>query len=73
MPSLAVKPLIQNRRLMLYPAPDRDVVHRKAALCHHFRQVAIAEGVPQIPPHAQNDDHVLEVSSPEQRRSLLAH
>jgi len=73
MPTLGPKPLIQNGCITLYPAPDRDVVYRKTALCHHFLQVTVAERVTQIPPYAQNDDHVLEVSSAEQRWSLLAH
>src|SRR5947209_4682224 len=36
-------------------------------------QVAVAKGVPQIPTHAQNDNHVLEVSPTEQCRAVLAH
>jgi hypothetical protein len=44
-----------------------------AAFRHHFFQVAVAQRVPQIPPHAQNDNHVLEVSPPEQCRAVLAH
>jgi hypothetical protein len=48
------------------PAPNGDVVHRQAAFRHHFFQVAVAKRVPQIPPHAQNDNHVLEVSPPKQ-------
>ena len=65
MPSFTVKPLIQNGRITLHPAPDRDMVQRNTALRRHFRQVAIAQRVPQIPPHAQNDDHVPKVPSPE--------
>jgi ATP-dependent DNA ligase len=59
--------------LSLDPTPDGDVIHRKTTLRHHFLQVAVAERVPQIPSHAQNNDHVLEVPPSEQRRSLLAH
>lgn len=73
MPSFSPKPLIQNGRIALNPAPDGHVVHRQPPLHHHFFQVAIAERVPQIPSHAQNDDHVLEVPPSEKRWSLLAH
>ena len=73
MPPVPSQPLIQDGRIVLYPAPDRDVIHCKTALRHHFLQVAVAERVPQIPSNAQNDDHVLEVPSSEQRWSLWAH
>jgi hypothetical protein len=43
MPELTAKPLIQNGRIVLHPAPNRDVVHRQAAFRHHFFQVAIAK------------------------------
>src|SRR5882757_11455483 len=73
MPNLAAKPLIQNGRIVLDPAPDRDVVHRQIPLRHHLLQISIAEGVSQIPANAQKDDHVLEMSSPEQHWPILGH
>ena len=73
MPEFTAKPQIQNGSIVLHPAPNGDVVHRQAAFRHHFFQVAVAKGVPQIPTHAQNDNHVLEVSPPEQCRAVLAH
>lgn len=73
MSQLAAKPLIQNGRIVLQPAPNGHVIYRQPAFRHHFFQVAVAKRVPQIPPHAQNDNHVLEVSSPEQCRAVLAH
>lgn len=73
MPSFPSQSLIQDGRIALHPPPDRDVIYGQTALLHHFFQVTVAERVPQIPPHAQNDDHVLEVPPPEQRCSLLAH
>ena len=73
MPDLTTKPLIQNGRIVLDPAPYGDVVHQQAAFHHHLFQVAVAERVAQIPPNAQDDDHVLEVSPSEQRRAVLAH
>jgi hypothetical protein len=65
--------LVQDRRITLYPTPNRDVIHRQTALHHHFFQVAVAQRVAQIPADAQNDDHVLEVPPSAQRWSLLAH
>ena len=56
---------------MLDPAPNGDVVPGQAGFRHHFFQVATAEPVPQIPPDAQNDNHVLEVSLPEQQQPVL--
>src|SRR5712671_5236917 len=73
MPDLTTKPLIQNGRIVLDPAPYGDVVHQQAAFHHYLFQVAVAERVAQIPPNAQDDDHVLEVSPSEQRRAVLAH
>ena len=73
MPSFPAKPQIQNGRIPLHPAPNRDVIDRQTALHHHFFQIAVAERVPQIPAHAQNYDDVLEVAPSEQRWSLLAH
>ena len=73
MPDLTTKPLIQNGRIVLDPAPYGDVVHQQAAFHHHFFQVAVAERVAQIPPNTLDDDHVLEVSPSEQRRAVLAH
>src|SRR6266705_7184882 len=73
MPNLAAKPLIQNRSIVLDPAPDRDVVHRQVPLRHQLLQISVAERVAQIPANAQKDDHVLEMSSPEQHRPILGH
>src|ERR1035441_9566750 len=68
---LATNALIQNGPIPLHPAPDRNVVDGEAALRHDFFQVPIAEGVPQIPSDAEHDDYILEMSSTEQRWSLL--
>jgi hypothetical protein len=58
---------------MLNPAPDGDVVHCNSALRHHFFQIAVAERIPQVPPHAQHDDDILKVSPLERRWSSPAH
>jgi hypothetical protein len=38
----AAKPLVQKGRMMLNPAPDRDVIHGQAALCHDLLHIAVA-------------------------------
>src|SRR5215813_541972 len=73
MPKFATQTLIQNRCIALDPAPDRDVIHRQATLRHHLLQVAVAQRIAQVPSDAKYYDHVLEVSSEEQRRPVLHH
>jgi hypothetical protein len=58
---------------MLYPAPDGDMIYRNSALCYHLFQIAVAQRIPQVPPHAQNDDDVVKVSPSERRWSGPAH
>src|SRR6516225_402591 len=58
---------------MLDPAPDGDMIHRNPALGHHLLQVAVAQRIPQVPPHAQNDDDIVKVSPSERRWSGPAH
>src|SRR6516225_3329750 len=72
-PELAAKPLIQKGRVMLDPAPDGDMIHHHSALCHHLLQIAVAQRIPQLPPHAQNDDDIVKVSPSERRRLGPAH
>ena len=50
---------ISRQRLSLYPAIDGRVVHGKSSFSHHLFQVSIAEGVSQVPPHAEWDDLAL--------------
>src|SRR5215475_10582569 len=73
MPKFATQTLIQNRCIALDPAPDRDVIHRQATLRHHLLQVVVAQRIAQVPSDAKYYDHVLEVSSEEQRRPVLHH
>ncbi len=65
MPALPIKPLIQNGRITLHPAPD--VVQRQTALRRHFFQVAIAQRVPQIPPKMPNSGLFWILCSPPMR------
>jgi hypothetical protein len=73
MAHLAANPLIQNGRIPLDPAPDRDMIDRQASLRHDLLQVAIRQRIPQIPANAEEDDRIFEVPSPEQCWSLSGH
>ena len=73
MPEFATEALIQNKCIALDAAPDRDVIHRQATLCHHRLQVPVAQRIAQVLSDAKYYDHVLEVSPSEQRRPVLAH
>jgi len=67
------KTLIQNRRIVLKPTPDRDMIQGQPTLRHDFFQVAVDERVPQIPANANQDDHIFEVPPQEQCWSPLPH
>ncbi len=47
---------VQFGSKVLNPAVDRGMVHVQPSFPHHFLQVAIAERVPHVPAHAQQDD-----------------
>ena len=67
---LTAYPLMQHWRIAFDPAPDRDVVNGKAPLRHDLLQIALGEGISQVPRNAEEDDHVFEVPSAEQRDSI---
>jgi hypothetical protein len=73
MAAFPAKPLIQKRRVMLDPPPDRDVIHGQAALRHDLLQVAIGKRISQVPANAQKNDDIGEMSPAERRWSGLAH
>src|SRR5262249_25900177 len=60
---LTANPLIQKRCVALDPSPNCDVVDGEPALGHDLFQVPVRERVLQIPPDAQNDDYIFEMSS----------
>ena len=55
------------------PAPDRDVVNRQVPLCHDLLQIAIREGVSEVPPNAQKDDVIFEIPPAEQSWPSSGH
>jgi hypothetical protein len=62
---MAPYPLIQDRSGPQYPASNCGVIDIQTTLCHHLFQITVAERLPEIPPHAEYDDLILEVASPE--------
>ena len=73
MSELSAKALIQKWRIALDPTPDGDVIYRQPTLRHHLFQVPVAQRITQVPPDAQKDDDILEVSPAEQHWPVLAH
>ena len=61
MPEITAKPLIQDGRMVLHPAPNDDVVHRScsAIICSRSRYLSECRKYH----HTQTDSHFLEVSS----------
>ena len=53
--------------------PHGGVINRQPALQHHLFQIPVAERIPEIPPHTQDNDDVFEMTPLEQGRSILSH
>src|SRR3954470_952980 len=49
------------------------MIHPQTTFRHHLFQIAIAERIPEIPPHTQHDQFILEMSSSEYRWPVLSH
>jgi hypothetical protein len=73
MPDLAAKTLMQKRRITLDPTPDRDVIDRQATIRHHLFQIPAAQRITQVPPDAQENEDIFEVSPAKQHGPVLAH
>src|ERR1051326_2958053 len=72
-PQVTANASVQDGRIALDPTPDGHMVNGQTALRHHLLQIAIRQGVSQIPANAQENDHIFEVPSAEQRRSFWGH
>ena len=73
MAHLAANSLILNRRIALNPSPYRDMVNGEVPFRHDLLQIAICERVSQVPPNAQEDDHVFKMSSAEECWPFSGH
>src|SRR5581483_6249141 len=70
---LPTDPPVQNRRIKQNPAGNGRMVNGQSTLGHHLLQIPVAQRIPQIPAHAQNDHFAPKVSSSKQCRLALAH
>ena len=73
MAHLATSPPVQHRCVVLDPAPDRDVVNGEVPLGHDLLQIAVGEGVSQVPSNAQQDNRIFEMPAAEQCWSSSGH
>ena len=55
-------PLVDLRRIALHPSIDRRMVDTQAPLAHHFFEVAVTHGIPQVPPNTQEDESWFELT-----------
>jgi len=60
MPQLSANSLIQDGRIALDPAPDRDVVNGEVPLGHDLLEIAVRERVSEAA-NAQKNNHVFEM------------
>ena len=44
------------------PSIDRRMVDTQAPLAHHFLEVAVTHGIPQVPPNTQEDESWFELT-----------
>jgi hypothetical protein len=49
------------------------MINGESSFEHQLLHISVAEPVSQIPPHAEDDDLILEMSASEQRRSVPTH
>ncbi len=63
--------LLELRGIALDPAVNGGMIDTESALGHRLFQVAVAERIPQIPAHVQQDDPGFEVTLVE--RTLVLH
>ncbi len=55
-------PLVEFRSVSLDPPINRRVIYFNSSFLHHFFQVAVAQGISQVPSDTQQDDVRLEVT-----------
>src|SRR5579862_9832319 len=70
---LSSQPLVNDRTVLLTPAPDGRVIDRQSPLGHHFLHIAEAERKPQVPTDASRDDFRLKMTSTENGRAARLH
>src|SRR4051794_15592895 len=63
--------LVQERPVVENPASNGRVMDRDTALPHHLLRIAVAERIPEVPTPTEDDHPVPEMTSVEQRQSVL--
>jgi len=58
-----VEALQEHWRKAPYPAIERRMVDADSPLGHHFLKITQAQAVGQVPPHAQQNDGLIEVAA----------
>jgi hypothetical protein len=53
---MRLRALLQFGGIVLHPAIDGCLFHRESPFPHHLFEVAVAQRVAQVPPHAQHND-----------------
>ena len=64
---------MEFRCVPLHPTPNGGVVHRETAFGDELFDIAIGEGISQIPADRANNDRWFEVSPLEQSRPWFTH
>jgi len=64
--SIPPPPLLEFRRVMLYPAQNGRLCQTDAAFAHHADQIPVAQLETQVPPYAQHDNLLVEMATGEQ-------
>jgi hypothetical protein len=74
-PRILVPALFKVRHVALHPAQDGRMSQGDAALGHHLDQVTGAELECQVPPHAKDNNFLVEMPTPEEflRRGRFCH
>ncbi len=62
---LSANSLIQFGCVTLHPSPDRRWIYGEVPLAHYLRQIAIAEGVAQVPANTEHDNLIRKMSPSE--------
>ncbi|GHO71411.1 hypothetical protein KSC_103030 [Ktedonobacter sp. SOSP1-52] len=65
--------LLKLRSIALHSTVNGGVIDAESSFSHEFFEVAVTEGVPQIPSHTDKDDFGLEVTGLSELRTQSEH
>jgi hypothetical protein len=55
MPDMTPDSFVENRSVPQHPASNRGMIDAQPTFRHHLFQIAIAEGIPEIPAHTEHE------------------